>query len=115
LLAQGDPHAQFARIRQRCLRTSDLERPKIFDHTWDEFKPCFTELEAVVTDNYSDGSDPVLCVRDEDGCNWTIELASHARNAEIGLKASAALPGDPIRISAAAPAISANSASRPCI
>ena len=65
---------------------------------WDEFKPHLTRLEAVVTHNYISGSDPVICVRDADGRNWTIELASRAHNAEIGLKESAALPGDPIRV-----------------
>lgn len=70
----------------------------IDDDIWDEFQPHLTELEAVVTDNYATGSDPVLCVRDKNGRNWTIELASRVRNAEIGLKESAALPGDPVRI-----------------
>lgn len=65
---------------------------------WDDFKPHLTEIRAVVIDNNIQGSDPVLCVRDPDGRNWTVELASRTRNAEIGLKASAALPGDPVRI-----------------
>ena len=65
---------------------------------WDEFKPHLTQLDAELTDNYAAGSDPVLCVRDRDGRNWTIELASHARNAEIGLSKAAALPGDPVRV-----------------
>lgn len=80
-------------------RTLADDLPQAFeDHDWDEFKPRLTELEAVVTDNYISGSDPVLCVRDRDGRNWTVELASRARNAEIGLKESAALPGDPVRV-----------------
>lgn len=81
------------------LRTPAFDLTRTFDsHDWDEFKPHLTQLDAVVTDNYIGGSDPVLCVRDQDGRNWTIELASRARNAEIGLKESAALPGDAIRI-----------------
>lgn len=80
-------------------RTPAFDLPKTFaTDDWDEFKPHLTRLEAVVTDNYISGSDPVICVRDADGRNWTIELASRARNAETGLKDSAALPGDPIRI-----------------
>ena len=63
----------------------------------DEFKPHLMELTGTVTDNYSTGSDPVLCVSDADGRNWTVELASRARNAEIGLSRAVAMPGDPIR------------------
>ncbi|MCZ0960326.1 hypothetical protein [Paracoccus benzoatiresistens] len=80
------------------VRTPAFDLPNALDTTWSEFKPHLTQLEAVVTDNYIDGSDPVLCASDEDGRNWTIELASHARNAEIGLKGSAVLPGDPVRV-----------------
>ena len=64
----------------------------------DEYKPHLTELTGTVTDNYSSGSDPVLCVSDAEGRNWTVELASRARNAQIGLTDAAAMPGDPIRI-----------------
>ncbi|WP_347140468.1 hypothetical protein [Paracoccus sp. SSK6] len=78
-------------------RTPALDLPKTFDTgDWDEFKPHLTRLEAVVTDDYISGSDPVICVRDEDGRNWTVELAGRARNTEIGLTAGAALPGDPV-------------------
>lgn len=81
------------------LRTPALDLTPTLDiDIQDEFKARLTQLDAVITDNYINGSDPVLCVRDEDGRNWTIELASRARNAEIGLKESAALPGDPIRV-----------------
>jgi hypothetical protein len=80
------------------VRTPAFNLPNTIDHSWDEFKPHLIRLEAVVTDNYATGSDPVLCVRDKTGRNWTIELASRARNAEIGLKESAALPGDPIKV-----------------
>ena len=64
----------------------------------DEFKPHLTELTGIVTDNYSNGSDPVLCVSDAEGRNWTVELASRARNAELGLTRAAVMPGDPVRI-----------------
>lgn len=80
------------------VRTPAFTLSNTIDHSWDEFKPHLIRLEAVVTDNYATGSDPVLCVRDKTGRNWTIELASRARNAEIGLKESAALPGDPIKV-----------------
>lgn len=80
-------------------RTPAVDLPKTFaTGNWDEFKPHLTRLEAVVTDNYISGSDPVICVRDADGRNWTIELASRSRNVEIGLKESAVLPGDPIHV-----------------
>ncbi|MTD99918.1 hypothetical protein GIY56_06440 [Paracoccus sp. YIM 132242] len=79
-------------------RTPAFVPTPIDDDAWDEFKPHLTRLEAVVTDNYVSGSDPVICVRDEDGRNWTVELASRARNTEIGLKESAAMPGDPVRV-----------------
>lgn len=80
-------------------RTPAFDLPKSFDtDDWDEFKPHLTRLEAVVTDNYISGSDPVICVRDQDGRNWTIELAGRARNTEIGLTDSAALPGDPVQV-----------------
>lgn len=81
-----------------ALRTPAFDPTLIDDDTWDEFKPHLTELEAVVTDNYATGSDPVLCVSDKDGRNWTIELAGRARNAAIGLSDAAALPGDPVRV-----------------
>ncbi|MFC3628447.1 hypothetical protein ACFOM8_03210 [Paracoccus angustae] len=79
-------------------RTPAFTLPDVRDGSWDEFKPHLTQLDAELTDNYAAGSDPVLCVRDRDGRNWTIELASHARNAEIGLSQAAALPGDPVRV-----------------
>lgn len=79
-----------------ALRTPAFDLTAIPD--WDDFKPNLTRLEAVVTDNYATGSDPVLCVRDADGRNWTVELAGRARNAEIGLTERAALPGDPVSI-----------------
>lgn len=68
------------------------------DDLWSEFKPSLTELHAIVTDNYIDGSDPVLHVRCRDGRNWTIELASRARNVAIGLTGAAALPGDEVHV-----------------
>ncbi|WP_207102143.1 hypothetical protein [Paracoccus shandongensis] len=64
----------------------------------DEFKPHLMELTGTVTDNNSTGSDPVLCVSDAEGRNWTVELASRARNAAIGLTPAAVMPGDPVRV-----------------
>ena len=64
----------------------------------DEFKPHLRELTGTVTDNYSNGSDPVLCVSDAEGRNWTVELAGRARNAALGLTKAVAMPGDPIRV-----------------
>ncbi|MFC3166872.1 MULTISPECIES: hypothetical protein [Paracoccus] len=91
------PHLPEAGIADP--RTPALDLTTTIEHTaWDEFKPHLVRLEAVVTDNYATGSDPVLCVRDRNGHNWTIELASRARNAQVGLTESAALPGDPVRI-----------------
>lgn len=55
-------------------------------------------LDAVVTDNYISGSDPVLQVRAPDGVNWTIQLSSHTRNLQAGLTQSQALPGDAITV-----------------
>lgn len=85
------PEAGIAALRTPAFDLTTIE-------TWDDFKARLTRLDAVVTDNYATGSDPVLCVRDADGRNWTVELASRARNMEIGLTESAALPGDPVRV-----------------
>ena len=59
----------------------------------DEFKPHLMELTGTVTDNYSNGSDPVLCVSDAEGRNWTVELAGRARNAALGLTKAVAFAG----------------------
>lgn len=55
-------------------------------------------LDAIVTDNYIDGSDPTLQVRAPDGVNWTIELSSRAQNRQAGLTESQALPGDVVTV-----------------
>lgn len=85
------PEAGIAALRTPAFDLNTID-------TWNDFKPHLTRLEAVVTDNYATGSDPVLCVRDAEGRNWTVELASRARNVEIGLTESAALPGDPVSV-----------------
>lgn len=64
----------------------------------DEFKQKLTMIDAIVTDNYIDGSDPVLHVRSGDGRNWTIELGKRSQNASLGLSSAAAMPGDRIRV-----------------
>ncbi|WP_265499111.1 hypothetical protein [Paracoccus beibuensis] len=57
-----------------------------------------TRLDATITDINITGSDPTLQVRAPDGMNWTIELASHARNRAIGLTDAALLPGDKVHV-----------------
>ncbi|MFC0200987.1 hypothetical protein [Paracoccus rhizosphaerae] len=57
-----------------------------------------TRLDATITDININGSDPTLQVRAPDGMNWTIELASHARNRAIGLTNAAVLPGDRVQV-----------------
>ncbi|MEE2862482.1 MAG: hypothetical protein VYB46_16980 [Pseudomonadota bacterium] len=57
-----------------------------------------TRLDATITDININGSDPTLQVRAPDGMNWTIELASHARNRAIGLTNAAMLPGDRVQV-----------------
>ena len=68
------------------------------DDTWSEFKDKLSQIHARITDNYIDGSDPVLHVRSSDGRNWTIELANRSRNEAVGLTAAAAMPGDRISV-----------------
>jgi hypothetical protein len=70
----------------------------ILGDAWSDFEDDLTRLQAVITDNNIDGSDPTLQVRAEDGVNWTIELGHHARNNTIGLTAAKALPGDPVEV-----------------
>ncbi len=65
---------------------------------WADFDDEVIQMEAVVIDNNIGGTDPSLQVRARDGVNWTIELASHARNNQVGLTPSQALPGDPVQI-----------------
>lgn len=80
-------------------RTPDMIWTRVpHEDDWSDFKAGLTRLDAVVTDNHIDGSDPVLHVRSADGRNWTIELSSRARNTAVGLTASAAMPDDEIRI-----------------
>lgn len=83
-------------IRANCLNRSepwaDSPRPE------DEFKQKLMLIEAVVTDNYIDGSDPVLYVRSHDGRNWTVELGRRPQNERLGLTGAAAMPGDRIRV-----------------
>lgn len=55
-------------------------------------------LDAIVTDNYISGSDPVLQVRAPDGVNWTIELSTGFHNRQVGLTESQALPGDVVTV-----------------
>ena len=64
---------------------------------WSDFDAELIRFEAVVTDNNIAGSDPTLQVRAPDGTNWTIELANHARNDQVGLTQAQALPGDPVQ------------------
>lgn len=84
------PHPGLAGARMRLLSRDDMVAR--------DFGGDVTRLEATITDNYIDGSDPTLQVRAPDGVNWTIELAGHARNRSAGLTESRALPGDPVRI-----------------
>lgn len=67
------------------------------DH-WAEYESDVTRLEAVITDIYITGTDPTLQVRAEDGINWTVELAGHIRNREVGLEDSGACLGDAVII-----------------
>lgn len=67
------------------------------DH-WAEYEEEVTRLEAAVTDINITGTDPALQVRAQDGVNWTVELADHARNREIGLEDAGAGPGDKVVI-----------------
>ncbi|MDB6176638.1 hypothetical protein PAF17_03860 [Paracoccus sp. Z330] len=65
------------------------------DH-WAEYEDDVTRLDAVITDIYINGTDPTLQVRASDGVNWTVELAGHARNREVGLEDANASPGDSV-------------------
>lgn len=84
----------FAVTCPRLLARDDI----LAGDRWSDPEADIIRLEATVTDNYIAGSDPTLQVRARDGVNWTIELAARARNREVGLTESRALPGDPVQI-----------------
>lgn len=65
---------------------------------WSEYQDEMTTLDATIIDNNAAGSDPTLQVRATDGYNWTIELAKHTRNAEVGLTSQVAGSGDRVRV-----------------
>ncbi len=86
-------HQGFAPRQSACLILPDSA-----DEGWTDFKEKLTRLDGIVTDNFIDGSDPVLQIRAEDGRNWTVELGSRAQNDAAGLTAASAMPDDPVTI-----------------
>lgn len=86
-------HQGFATRQPACLILPDSA-----DDAWTDFKEKLTRLDGIVTDNFIDGSDPVLQIRAEDGRNWTVELGSRAQNEAAGLTAAAAMPDDKVTI-----------------
>ncbi len=89
-------HAHQDAIRANCLNR--LEEWPDSPEPEDEFKQKLMLIEAVVTDNYIDGSDPLLYVRGHDGRNWAVELGTRSHNERLGLTGAAAMPGDRIRV-----------------
>lgn len=86
-------HQGFAPRQSACLILPDSA-----DKGWADFKEKLTRLDGIVTDNFIDGSDPVLQIRAEDGRNWTVELGTHSQNNAAGLTAAAAMPDDRVSI-----------------
>ncbi|SES90659.1 hypothetical protein [Paracoccus homiensis] len=87
-------HPGLAGAQRRVFAYDDM----IARDAWSDFDAELIRFEAVVTDNNIAGSDPTLQVRAPDGTNWTIELANHARNDQVGLTQAQALPGDPVQV-----------------
>lgn len=86
-------HQGYATRQSACLILPDSA-----DDGWTEFKEKLTRLTGVVTDNFIDGSDPVLQIRADDGRNWTVELGSHSQNKDAGLTMASVMLDDQITV-----------------